>query len=112
MVLIVRYPIHHTINQFSVRRPDRYTPRIMSELPIADWQGLAASKRESNLKKIPEDWRLPDSLTSQFTETATISVLDVPATCGLLTPTELELTSNYDASKWTFLIHGTWQLRI
>jgi amidase len=72
----------------------------MSEIPIVDWQGLAASKREDNLKKIPEKWRLPESLTSKFIETSTISVIDVPATCGLLTPRELELTSDYDASKY------------
>ena len=72
----------------------------MSEVPIADWQGLAASKREANFNKIPEKWRLSESLTSQFVETSTISVIDVPATCGLLTPRELELTSNHDASKY------------
>ena len=72
----------------------------MSEVPIADWQGLAASKREANFKKIPESWRLPESLTSQFIETSVISVLDVPATCGLLAQREIDLTSNYDASRW------------
>jgi amidase len=71
----------------------------MSEVPIGEWQSLAASKRAANSKKIPDKWRLPESLTSQFTETSAISVIDVPATCGLLTPRELELTSNYDASK-------------
>ncbi|KAF9732112.1 hypothetical protein PMIN02_000231 [Paraphaeosphaeria minitans] len=70
----------------------------MSEVPIADWQSLAASKKEANFKKIPEKWKLPESLTSQFVETSSISVIDVPATCGLLTPHELELTSNYDAT--------------
>ncbi|KAF1965885.1 amidase [Bimuria novae-zelandiae CBS 107.79] len=71
----------------------------MSELPIADWQTLAASKRKAVYDKIPVQWRLPESLTSKFNETSTISVLDVPSTCGLLTPRELELTSNYDATQ-------------
>lgn len=71
----------------------------MSEVLIAGWRGLAAEKREANLKKIPESWRLPNSLTAQFTETSAISVIDVPLTCGLLTSREVELTSNYDASK-------------
>lgn len=46
-----------------------------------DWQALAAKKRESNYEKIPKDWRLPSSLTDQFTETSTLNVLDVPKTC-------------------------------
>ena len=71
----------------------------MSEVPIANWQALAASKREAVFSQIPENWRLPESLTSNFHEKATISVLDVPSTCGLLTSRELELTSAYDASK-------------
>ncbi|KAJ4289597.1 hypothetical protein N0V90_010926 [Kalmusia sp. IMI 367209] len=70
----------------------------MSEVPIADWQTLASSKRSSVFSKFPSQWHLPSSLTSQFSETSTISVVDVPATCGLLTPRELDLTSNYDAT--------------
>lgn len=76
----------------------------MSEVPIADWQGLAASKREANTKKIPGSWKLPESLISQFTETSAISVIDVPLTCGLLSSREVELTSNYDASKYLGII--------
>lgn len=72
----------------------------MSEVPIADWQGLAASKRNANFKKIPDKWRIPESLTLQFVETSAISVLDVPATCGILTTRDLELTTDYDASKY------------
>lgn len=71
----------------------------MSEVPISDWKALAASKREANFQKIPVKWRLPESLISDFHEKSTVSVLDVPAKCGLLTPRELELTSAYDASK-------------
>lgn len=67
--------------------------------PAAEWQGRAASKREALFEQIPEQWRLPEQLTSQFNETSSVSVLDVPATCGLLTPRELDLTSNHDACK-------------
>jgi amidase len=66
--------------------------------PIADWHELAKSKRESVFAKIPKDWLLPTSQTSQYTETSTISVLDVPRTCGILTEKELDVTENYDAS--------------
>ncbi|EMD59855.1 hypothetical protein GGP41_009009 [Bipolaris sorokiniana] len=65
---------------------------------IADWQALAKSKRESVFAKIPKDWLLPTSQTSQYTETSSISVLDVPRTCGILTEKELEITENYDAT--------------
>ncbi|KAF2491400.1 amidase [Lophium mytilinum] len=63
-----------------------------------DWRALAASKRESVAAKIPAEWRLPSSFTSQFTPTSRISVLDVPRKSGLLTDRELELTDNYDAT--------------
>jgi amidase len=66
--------------------------------PIADWQELAKSKRESVFAKIPKDWLLPTSQTSQYTETSTISVLDVPRTCGILSESELDITENYDAT--------------
>ena len=63
-----------------------------------DWRGLAAAKRASVYEMIPQEWRLPASLTSQFTEKSTQSVLDVPRTCGILTERELELTEKYDAT--------------
>lgn len=71
---------------------------------IANWEELARSKRESVFAKIPKDWLLPTSLTSTFHEKATVNVLDVPATCGLLTQKELEITSNYDATSLVSLI--------
>jgi amidase len=70
--------------------------------PIADWQQLAKSKRDSVFANIPKDWLLPTSLTSQYTETSTISVLDVPRTCGLMTEEELAITEDHDA---TDLVH-------
>ncbi|KAL1796081.1 hypothetical protein ACET3X_006305 [Alternaria dauci] len=66
--------------------------------PIADWQTLAKSKRDSVFAKIPKAWLLPSSQTSQYTETSSISVLDVPRTCGILTEKELDITENYDAT--------------
>jgi amidase len=65
---------------------------------IANWQALAKSKRDSVTSQIPPAWLLPASLTSKFSETSTLSVLDVPRTCGLLTPTELSITEDHDAT--------------
>jgi amidase len=70
--------------------------------PTADWQAVAKSKKDSVAAKIPKDWLLPASLTAQFTETSTLNVLDVPQTCGLLTPAELSITQDHDA---TALVH-------
>ncbi|KAF1918102.1 amidase signature domain-containing protein [Ampelomyces quisqualis] len=66
--------------------------------PIADWQELAKSKRESAFARIPTDWILPTTLTSQYTETTGLNVLDVPRTCGLLTEQELAITEDHDAT--------------
>lgn len=71
---------------------------IPSNPLIANWEELAKSKRESVFAKIPKDWLLPDSLTSTFHEKANVNVLDVPATCGILTQKELEITSHHDAT--------------
>ncbi|KAH5707320.1 hypothetical protein HBI81_243660 [Parastagonospora nodorum] len=59
---------------------------------------LAKSKRESVADLIPKDWILPAALTSQYTETPTLNVLDVPRTCGLLTVQELHIAEDYDAT--------------
>jgi amidase len=72
--------------------------------PIADWLALATSKRASVFSKIPKAWLLPSSQTSQYTETSTISVLDVPRTCGILTEKELDITEKYDATELVDLL--------
>jgi len=69
-----------------------------SAQPTADWKELAKSKRESVAALIPKDWILPAALTSQYTETSTLNVLDVPRTCGLMTEQELRITEDYDAT--------------
>jgi amidase len=71
---------------------------MTSEMPIADWQELAKSKRESVAAKIPKDWLLPSDLTAKFTEASTLSVLDVPRTCDLLSEDQLRITEDYDAT--------------
>ncbi|CAO2648610.1 Nn.00g078770.m01.CDS01 [Neocucurbitaria sp. VM-36] len=72
--------------------------------PIANWESLAQSKRESVAAKIPESWRLPSDMTSTFHEKAQLNVLDVPRTSGILTQRELEITENYDATELVSLM--------
>ncbi|KAF2016525.1 amidase [Aaosphaeria arxii CBS 175.79] len=65
---------------------------------IAGWEQLAASKRDAVAAKIPSEWRLPSSLSSQISETSKISVLSFPRESKILTEKELDLTENYDAT--------------
>jgi hypothetical protein len=62
-----------------------------------DWRVLVARKREEVATQLPKEWRLPASILSTISASANISVIDVPATCGLLTPKEVEITEKYDA---------------
>ncbi|KAL5121498.1 hypothetical protein ACEQ8H_000570 [Pleosporales sp. CAS-2024a] len=71
---------------------------MASAPPVADWQALAKSKRESVAARIPQEWLLPENLTCQYVETSTLNVLNVPRTCGLMTEQELAITENYDAT--------------
>jgi hypothetical protein len=72
-----------------------------------DWSLLVSEKRSSNLAKIPLEWRLSSGILDTIDEKATISVLDVPGRCGILTEVELELTEKYDATDLTrMMIEG------
>ncbi|KDQ63721.1 hypothetical protein JAAARDRAFT_120627 [Jaapia argillacea MUCL 33604] len=68
------------------------------------WQELVEVKRQRLLQAIPRDWIIPPSPNS--------NVLDIPASCAVLSPLELEITntsdvsvllSNVASSKWTSL---------
>ncbi|KAF2854988.1 amidase [Plenodomus tracheiphilus IPT5] len=67
--------------------------------PTVDWETLCTSKRSSVFAKIPKSWLLPSSLRSTFHEKSTLNVLDIPRKSGILTPEELNLTENYDATQ-------------
>jgi amidase len=62
------------------------------------WQTLSAAKREANAAKIPQEWRLSESILSKVSPNAEFGVLDVPGTCGILTESEVQLTEGYDAT--------------
>ena len=61
------------------------------------WEVLVQTKQAEAAAKIPVPWRLPVEYTT-ISETARINVLDVPRRCGLLTPKQLDITENYDAT--------------
>ena len=63
----------------------------------APWKEIVHSKRCTRDASIPTEWLLPLSLTRTISEDSRISVLDVPAKSGILTPKELEITGSHDA---------------
>ena len=64
---------------------------------VQDWKELVKQKRADVAKQLPQEWRLPSSILDTISATATISVLDVPAKCGILTEKEIDITENHDA---------------
>lgn len=60
--------------------------------PYQAWEITGAKKRMERERQIPEMWRLPESV-----KTSEPNVLDVPNKCGILTPEEISITSDYDA---------------
>jgi len=62
-----------------------------------NWQDIVAKKRAECASHLPAEWRLPSSTLEKISAQSPISVVDVPATCGLLSAKELEITEKYDA---------------
>ncbi|EXJ78127.1 hypothetical protein A1O3_09288 [Capronia epimyces CBS 606.96] len=65
--------------------------------PKTPWQVIAAEKRESASSLIPQEWRLSEADILRHREGGK-PLLDVPATCGVLTESEIAITQNYDAT--------------
>lgn len=61
--------------------------------PTPKWQSVSWQKKEKQLARIPNQWRLPQLPSSNIK-----NYLDIPRQCGLLTGKELEITENYDAT--------------
>lgn len=65
-------------------------------MTVLDWQQEAAAKQAEAAAKIPKEWTLSAEVLEGSKKEQT--VLDIPRTCGLLTPQELDITENYDAT--------------
>jgi len=63
----------------------------MSSTP--HWKDVCRQKRQSQQDAIPHKWLLPKSVLPTYS-----SVLDVPATSGLLTTRELKITETTDVA--------------
>ncbi|PVH96081.1 amidase [Periconia macrospinosa] len=66
--------------------------------PAASWQAISHAKRLARDSKIPTAWRIPRDLYHEKR-----CVVGIPETCGVLTPDEVDITSNHDATE---LIEG------
>ncbi|KAF2220356.1 amidase [Elsinoe ampelina] len=62
----------------------------MTATKAGPWQEIAEKKQKARSKLIPEQWQLQERYEGS-------NVLDVPAKAGILTPRELQITSDYDA---------------
>ncbi|KAL4965433.1 amidase signature domain-containing protein [Aspergillus stella-maris] len=69
----------------------------VTNLTPETWQAIAAKKREEVATKVSAERRLDIKYTEGVNETSTSSVLHIPGDCGLLSPTELDITEKYDA---------------
>lgn len=58
-----------------------------------DYKSIGAEKRRSRLSNIPEAWLLPIETYRDLT-----NVMEVPLTCGILSESERDVTSCYDAT--------------
>ncbi|OJZ89796.1 hypothetical protein ASPFODRAFT_43082 [Aspergillus luchuensis CBS 106.47] len=84
---------------------------------MSDYQSIAARKQQHLVSLIPPEWRLDasqipagmlsvaDSVTNpSYSES--INVVDIPRTCGLLTPHELHITDDYDIRSLLTELHS------
>ncbi|KAJ5573221.1 hypothetical protein N7450_010205 [Penicillium hetheringtonii] len=65
-------------------------------MTISTWQEKAAVKRAEMTAKIPQEWLLPTEFLKEATGDA--NVLDIPARCGILTQSEIQITEIQDAT--------------
>lgn len=66
--------------------------------PQEPWQDIASRKRREVANQLPDEWKLPRSVLEKISPNADIDVRGIPASCGLLSSRELEITEQYDAS--------------
>lgn len=75
-------------------------------MTLESWEILVQKKQTEVAAKIPDAWRLSSEYTADISETANTNVLDVPRRCGILSPKQIEITENYDATALLEHIHS------
>lgn len=77
----------------------------MQPTPAA-YKAIAEQKKLEQARKIPREWKIAPEAQQNAS-----SILDMPATCGIMSPLELEITSNHDATALVEgLKEGTWSV--
>ncbi|KAJ5924995.1 Amidase [Penicillium verhagenii] len=74
-------------------------------MALETWQSLVQKKQADVAARIPAAWRLSAEYIN-ISETANTNVLDVPRRCGILSPQQIEITENYDATDLLEMIHN------
>lgn len=69
------------------------------------WESLVLSKQAEAAANIPSAWRLSSQFTQDISENASNNVIDVPRRCGLMSPKQLEITQDYDATALLQKVH-------
>ena len=62
--------------------------------PQPQWQTIRDRKLADVASRIPTEWQIP---SSQLPSATQANVLDVPRTCGILSPREIHITEEYNA---------------
>lgn len=57
--------------------------------PNLDWKQIAAAKKVQQGLTIPKEWIIKDLPSKE-----TLNVVDIPETCGILTPKEIQITTS------------------
>lgn len=71
------------------------TPRPIPSQPSC--QDKATGERSTASDLIPPEWILPSTVLERVRTAQNINVLDIPRTCGLLTPEQIAITESYNA---------------
>lgn len=66
--------------------------------PIADWKAAAAEKRKTLFDSIPDSHRLPPPLAAKAANHELLPADPAVLSCGILTPTDLDITLIDDAA--------------
>src|SRR5688572_22083596 len=63
-----------------------------------DWQKLVQAKLSDRQARIPREWHLGQSITSQVHDKSDASAFDLLSQTNILTPREHDITEKYDAA--------------
>lgn len=62
------------------------------------WHVIARRKQDQRSRLVPKEWLIPRAKLQEYNlGSPRANVTDVPVTCGILTPRELEITGDHDA---------------